>query len=245
MERRPPAVAVAGPLQPAAFLERPNRFLVRARLDSGAVVEAHLADPGRLEELLVPERRLWLHAVSRDRAHGPARRTGWTALLVQTPSGGGLVSLDTTLPNRLVAPALRAGALPELGAWSLERIEVPEAGSRLDFLLRSPRGRRLLLEVKSVTRVEDGVGLFPDAVSARAARHVRALSAIVRRREADAAVLFVVQRSDAHSVAAARAVDPEFAEALDAARAGGVRLLARRCAVTLEQVALADAVPVV
>ena len=44
-----------GTLHKAAFLGRPNRFLLRCALEeSGEEVEVHLADPGRLRELLFP-----------------------------------------------------------------------------------------------------------------------------------------------------------------------------------------------
>ena len=43
-------------LTSAVFVERLNRFAVRCRLgDTDELVEAHLADPGRLKELLVLE----------------------------------------------------------------------------------------------------------------------------------------------------------------------------------------------
>src|SRR5512142_1210460 len=57
----PISVPLLGPLVEARFLERPNRFLMLARLAAtGEVVAAHLADPGRLRELLLPGRRIWL-----------------------------------------------------------------------------------------------------------------------------------------------------------------------------------------
>ena len=43
----------------AEFIERPNRFLTRVRLD-GNIVDSHLPDPGRLKELLIPGARLLL-----------------------------------------------------------------------------------------------------------------------------------------------------------------------------------------
>jgi sugar fermentation stimulation protein A len=93
-----------GPLVRARFVERPNRFLLRAvRVDSDSeeIEEAHLPDPGRLRELLLPGAEIWLRS-----AGGPTRRTRWTAALVRSPDGSELISLDTTLPNRLLAPAL-------------------------------------------------------------------------------------------------------------------------------------------
>lgn len=292
-------------LVPARFVERPNRFLVRARLggdqpagdgmvvarpatagpkrrgDDGEadgpvgetderIVEAHLPDPGRLRELLLPDARLWL-----EPARNPLRRTRWTLRLCERPDGDGVVSLDTTLPNRLVEKALRAGRLQEFAGWRVARTEPTVGRSRFDFLLErdetpgeaggsAARGggtrrdpvregaaregtdahpsQRLLLEVKSVTLVEDGVGLFPDAVTARGARHVEELAALAAEGW-EAAVLFVLQRDDAREIRAAASIDPVFARALAAAGEAGLRILGRRCFVTLEGIALGEAVP--
>src|SRR5690554_6450071 len=82
----------------AFFVERPNRFLVRCPLTpphqeysgqtgpgnslEGPLVEAHLPDPGRLRELLLPGRSLWLTP-----ALTPARKTKWSVVLCETPEG--------------------------------------------------------------------------------------------------------------------------------------------------------------
>jgi sugar fermentation stimulation protein A len=258
-------IPLPGPLLLTRFVERPNRFLVRcagapraptAPADGRAggpdcvtanggviavdeVVEAHLADPGRLRELLIPGRRVWL----RRAVPAPGRRTHWTAVLVESPDGNGLVSVDTTLPNRLIRAALQAGALDEFAGWRLERHEVLLGRSRLDFLLADGNGRRLALEVKSVTLVEDGVALFPDAVTARGVRHLRELERISREPGWEAAVLFVAQRPDARRILAAAEIDPAFAAALADAMHQGVRVLGRRCTVALDHVALGERVP--
>lgn len=225
------------PLVEARFLDRPNRFVVLAAVDGGGEVVAHLADPGRLRELLVPGRRMGL----RPEPPVASRSTRWTALLVEAPDGDGWVSVNTTLPNRLVRRALAGDALPEFAGWRLVRWEVPFGGSRLDFLLDNPAGERLYVEAKSVTLVEDGVALFPDAVTARGARHLRELVRAVEEGH-QAAVLFVLQRPDADRIVAARRIDPDFADALSAARDAGVRVLGRRCSVTWEGIRLGEAV---
>jgi sugar fermentation stimulation protein A len=101
----------------------------------------------------------------------------------------------------------------------------------------------MLMEVKSVTLVKGGVGLFPDAVTARGARHLEELIA-ARAEGKEAAVFFLLQRPDAGRIRAARAIDPRFAETLARAREAGVRLLGRRCHVSPEGIALGDRVPV-
>ncbi len=239
-ERTRTWIPIPGELQEAVFVERPNRFLVRCRPRGKAEpVDAHLADPGRLRELLIPGVRIWLLPAS-----GPKRKTRWTALLVESPDRRGLVSVDTRIPNRLIGQALAQSALEEFGDWELLRAEATLGRSRIDFLLGRDDGRRLALEVKSVTLVEDGVGLFPDAVTARGARHARELAQLAQRDGWSAAILFVIQREDVRRFRAARELDPDFAAALDEARAQGVQIVARRCRIDLDRVTLGDTVPV-
>lgn len=235
----PVAVPVQGPLVPSRFVQRHNRFLLQVVLeDSGDAVDAHMADPGRLRELLLPGSRIWLQPAS-----SPSRKTRWTAVLVESSDKRELVSLDTTLPNRLIRRALEEDALPEVAGWTLVRAEFPLGRSRLDFLMEDAGGRQMAMEVKSVTLVEDGVALFPDAVTERGARHVKELGELARKGEWEAAVLFVVQRSDARKVRAARSIDPKFAQALEDAKLDGLRVLSRSCHVFLDRVELGAALP--
>lgn len=226
-----------GPLIAARFRDRPNRFLTVVELE-GQAVEAHLPDPGRLRELLTPGCRVWVRP-----ARGPGRKTRFTLALVESESGE-LVSVVTTLPNELVAEALRDSRIAELRDWSVARREYPWGHSRFDFLLARGGGRRMLVEVKSVTLVEQRRALFPDAVTARGTRHVRELAKACSAEGLDAAVVFVVQRRDADEVTSARSIDPAFADALLEARDAGVRLLGYRCVVTLEEARITTPLPV-
>ncbi len=209
------------PLVRARFVARPTRFLVIADLGGGREVEAHLADPGRLRELLVPGAELRLRAAP----PGGTRRTRQTAVLVRAPAPArAWVSLDTTLPNRLARDLLQRGLVRGIGPGGELRAEVARGGSRFDFVVSRPDGETLV-EVKSVTLVQDGVARFPDAPTARGARHVREIEAFVRR-GGRGVVLFVVQRHDARAVTPNRATDPAFARALASARRAGVLLRA-------------------
>lgn len=229
-------------------MERPNRFLTRVLLDGppgrpmGDPVEAHLPDPGRLRELLVPGRRVWVRPVPRPSTGKPKRRTRFTLVLVETPDRSGWVSVDTTLPNRMVGEALAEGRVEEFEGWCLDRAEVRHGGSRFDFRLVR-HGEPLFLEVKSVTLVEEGRALFPDAVTARGSRHLKELAELARSGTATA-VLFVAQRADVREIEAARSIDPTFADALATARQAGVAIYGRRCRVSPEGVELLGPVPV-
>lgn len=271
-------------VEPADFLERPNRFRILARLRAtGEVVAAHCPNPGRLRELLIPHAGVTVY-LSRERFDAepqsrgdtqsnagataspslrtsasprlrvkethPPRKTAYTLRLVAHPADGVLISLDTALPNALVWDALQAQALPPFAALTDLRREVmlpaPHADqthSRCDFAGLEPDGRRCWIEVKSVSLVEGGVALFPDAVTARGRRHLLELAERVAAGERGA-VIFVVQRPDAEHAAAHRAADPAFADALSQAAAAGVECYAWTTTVTLTGAALDRAIGV-
>ncbi len=205
-------------------MARPNRFIVEARLAGGRLVRAHLADPGRLRELLRPGVPLRLRPAPPDRN----RRTAFTVALVRAPQPPHpWVSLDTTLPNRLAARLLAAGRVAGIGrGWTIQP-EVRRGRSRFDFLLTRAGQEPILAEVKSVTLVEGGVALFPDAPTLRGTRHVRELTEVAAG-GGRGLVLFAVQRHDARVVRPHSATDPAFAAALRDARQAGVRLRAAR-----------------
>jgi sugar fermentation stimulation protein A len=104
-------------------------------------------------------------------------------------------------------------------------------------------GRQCLLEVKSVTLVEDGVALFPDAPTVRGRTHLEHLIA-ARRRGVAAAILFVIQRADVRAFAPNQEADPKFSAALRLAVRAGVRVSALRCCVDAMGVRLAASVPI-
>lgn len=116
--------------QSATFLERPNRYRVRARLEqTGEIVDAHCADPGRLRELLLPGVRVHISpaaapAFVRPRS-APPRKTAWDLRFVDHPEHGQLVSLDTRVPNRLFEEGWRAGFFSPLAGYTALRREVP------------------------------------------------------------------------------------------------------------------------
>ena len=87
----------------AEFIERPNRFLTRVRLN-GEIIDSHLPDPGRLKELLIPGVRLLL-----TKENGRNRKTQFTTQAVY--AGKTLISLNTLVPNRFVSYFLKNHSL--------------------------------------------------------------------------------------------------------------------------------------
>jgi sugar fermentation stimulation protein A len=205
----------------ATFVARPNRFIVRARLDDGSEVDTHLGDPGRLEDLLLPGATLRLLPAS-----GAKRKTAFTVSLVRADSGA-WVSVETTRANRLAEDLLRRGLVEGFPLDHDLKREAKAGKSRFDFLASRDSSPPLWIEVKSATFVSDRVARFPDAPTARGRRHVSELTERVKGGER-AMILFVVQRHDADSVEPFTAIDPEFTRVLGEAKAAGVLLRAAR-----------------
>jgi sugar fermentation stimulation protein A len=167
----------------ARFLSRPNRFLIRCHLD-GRIVSAFLPNPGRLLELLIPGRLIYL--VREESPHH--RKTLFTAVAIDRE--GVPIMLHTHRTNEVAQYLLQMGRVPGLEGTQIVKSEIRMGRNRFDFLLRKGE-KDILLEVKSCTLVGKRVAMFPDAVTERGTRHLKELA---RFSEAGigAIVLFIV-----------------------------------------------------
>ena len=213
------------PLLEGRIVKRLNRFVVVIHLN-GEEARAHLANSGRLGELLVAGRRCWAHPANRE-----GRVTTHDLVLVESAQGFP-VSVDARTPNRLFAELFRDNHPEVFSAFHHLESEVTVGASRLDFRLFGPTGIGYV-EVKSVTLVEDGTALFPDAPTARGARHLDELIAL-RAAGHEAFAVFMVQRPDAVRFAPHDASDPTFGQKLREAHAAGVQIVAYACGVDLD-----------
>jgi len=215
----------AAPLH-GRFVRRYKRFFADVRLDEGGeLVTAHCPNTGSLLGCLEEGAPVWL----RD-SGDPRRklRTTWQAVRIADT----WVNVDTSLPNRVVAEAVAAGAVPALRGYAALRREVGYgSASRIDLLLEDPRKGHCYVEVKSTTLARGRAALFPDAVTERGRKHLAELAEMVARGHR-AVQLFFVGRDDVGAFRPAWDVDPAYAEALVAARAAGVEVIAYSARVT-------------
>ncbi len=83
---------------------------------------------------------------------------------------------------------------------------------------------------------------FPDAVTARGAKHLGELAQVVADGER-AVMFYLVQRGDCSRVAIASDIDPGYARAFDEARQRGVEVFCYDCSVGPDAIVLRKALP--
>jgi len=167
----------------AKFLSRPNRFLIRCKR-KGRTISAFLPNPGRLQELLIPGRLIYL---VREK-ESPNRKTLFTAVAVDR--NGQPIMLHTLYTNKVARYLIQKGKVPGLDKARILKSEIQMGRNRFDFLLKE-ENKHILLEVKSCTLVGKRVAMFPDAVTERGARHLMELARLSEK-GTETAVLFIV-----------------------------------------------------
>ncbi|MDQ0315536.1 DNA/RNA nuclease SfsA [Amorphus orientalis] len=225
------------PLIPAVLLRRYKRFLADVRLEDGTEITVHCPNPGAMTGLTAEGSRVWL-SLSANRA----RKLPHTLELMQVD--GGLVGINTGHPNRVVETALAADEVPELAGYERVRREVRYgAASRIDLLLEGDGRPDCYVEIKNVHLMRaPGLAEFPDSVTARGARHLDELAAMVAT-GARAVMLYVVQREDCDRFALADDIDPAYAAAFERARAAGVEACVYGCSLSLTEIRLTSRLP--
>ena len=222
----------ADPLLPGRLIRRYKRFLSDVELEGGEVVVAHCANPGSMLGLAEAGSEVWLSP-----ARNPARKLRYSWELVRV--AGGLVGINTSHPNTIVAEALEAAAIPELAGYDRHRREVRYGkNSRIDLLLEGAGRRPCYLEVKNVTlKRGPQAAEFPDAVTQRGTKHLIELAEAAEA-GARSVMLFLVQRADCRRLEIAGDIDPTYARTLEQALARGVEALCYSCKVSPEAIEL-------
>jgi len=226
-------------LERGVFLRRYKRFLADVELANGEVLTVHCANTGSMKNCLAPGTHCWY-----SRSDNPKRKLPGTLEIVTTPAGA-MAGVNTARPNVLVREGIENGVISELQGYPTLRSEVRygSENSRIDLLLERDT-KKCFVEVKNVTLgLPLGLGLFPDAVTARGAKHLRELVAMVAAGHR-AVLVFCVQHSGIERVAPADEIDPEYGRMLRTAMANGVEVLAYKCRMARGEIAIEQKIDV-
>lgn len=214
------------------FHSRPNRFIAKVWVQKENATQleyitnsedyiletVHVKNTGRCKELLLPEAEVILEV-----SDNPNRKTKYDLIGVYK-EGLGWVNIDSQAPNKVVKEWL------EKQNYSYIKPEYTYGDSRIDFYMEK-EDRKYFMEVKGCTLEIDGIGYFPDAPTERGVKHLRELTKAVSDGYICSAA-FVIQMEGVNEVRANVATHKEFGEALEAAKAAGVKVLCLGCRVT-------------
>lgn len=231
------------PLKRGRLLRRYKRFLADVALDDGTEVTASCPNTGSMLGLTRPGSVVWL---SESDSATRKYRHAWEMIEDDMGRGTTLVGINSGLPNRIVAEAIAAGTIAPLAGYASMRPEQKYgAASRIDLLLEDDARGRAYVEIKNVHLSRSaGLAEFPDSVTARGAKHLAELSAMVREGHR-AVMLYLVQRADADAFAVAGDIDKTYLAALASAKAAGVEALAYRCSLAPDEIVIEREIPVV
>ena len=184
-----------GPLFPALFHERKNRFLASI-LINGHKATCHVADTGRLREILTANRKIY---VVKNRE---GLKTDYSLVLAKMDDGWILV--NTSLHSRIVRTVIEKGVLGFVPT-SIQP-EVTYGQSRLDFLIDNT----IFIEVKASNLLTNNVCLFPDAPTKRGTRHLNEL--IKARKSGYRSIILILCLRDCTCFSPNLYLDPAFSD---------------------------------
>ncbi|MBT5047676.1 MAG: DNA/RNA nuclease SfsA [Rhodospirillaceae bacterium] len=225
------------PLLRGTLVKRYKRFLADVTLENGDEITAHVANSGSMLGLKEPGMEVWLSL-----SDNPKRKLKYSWELVR--HGDGLVGINTMHPNKLVAEAIEDGTITELSGYDGLRREVKYGkNSRIDILLTSESRPDCYVEIKSVTLRRDSEAEFPDAVTARGAKHLVEMTDMVAG-GARAVMVYLVQREDCAAFSIADDIDPTYAANLTKALSKGVEAICYVCRLTPEKITVEHTIPI-
>lgn len=249
------------------IINRYKRFLADVILDNGEAVTAHVANSGSMTTCWEKD------AVVALTWHGEnnERKLKYSLQAVKMPDGW--VSVNTMNPNKAVAQAIIAGAIPSLQGYELLQSETKASvGSRFDLtlynsrqgkaantelLLKPERAGKIenqatsrksdlpitIVEIKNATLRDHEGVTFPDAVTTRGQKHLHHLITL-KKAGYRCIILFFAGRSNTRWVAPARIIDPAYAESLKEAVECGVEALALKVDVSADGLMIMGEIPV-
>lgn len=233
------------PLQQVTLLRRYKRFLADVVDEQGNGFTVHCPNTGSMKHCVLDKPQRAFISDSQN----PKRKYRHTLEAIQVAHEH-WAGVNTGRANDLVYEAVLAGKVPGVSPANGVEREVAFADSRFDLALGERAHPHTFIEVKNVTLgpgpddKDNGLILFPDAVTMRGQKHLQTLMQVVDEGK-QAVLFFCVQHTGATAMSPADAIDKRYGELLREAHQKGVQLLAWRVAISSEEFVLEAPLPVV
>jgi len=227
-------------MQSGRLIKRYKRFLADIELENGRELTVHCPNTGSMKNCADPGSTVWIQDSGNLKRKYPF---GWELVQVE---GRFWACINTGRANALIREGIETGVISELQGYESLRQEVKygDENSRIDLLLEDQNKPCCYVEIKNVTLLENnGIGAFPDAVTARGAKHLRELMLMVEQGHR-AVLMFCVAHTGIERVRPADHIDPEYGQLLREAVSAGVEVYAYGARITPDEVTISRPLPV-
>lgn len=197
------------------LIKRYKRFLADVELESGEKVTAHCTNTGSMKSVNIPGEDVLLTPVK-----DPKRKTKFTWEMIKINDQW--VGVNTGNANTLAFEWVSNNEILGLENLNDLKREQKFGDSRFD-IYGFDGEKQVWMEVKNVSLKEGEFALFPDAVTTRGQKHLKTLMHVIEQGHR-AAMIYVIQRSDVNQFAAAKDIDPDYAQLLEEAKQKGVEV---------------------
>lgn len=219
------------------LVKRYKRFLADVELENNEIVTAHCPNSGSMKGCAMPGSPVWIST-----SDNPKRKLKYTWELLQAKDS--MIGINTQVPNKLIKAAIENNQISEFTKFTKVRAEVKTSDhTRLDLLLENGAQETCYVEIKNCTLVENGVAMFPDAVTTRGQKHLDELVRL-KKQGHRAVIFYLIQRMDARVFTPAAMIDKDYAQKLKNAVKNGVEIVTRDTFIDPEIIQLRRSVPV-
>lgn len=219
------------------LIQRYKRFLADIKLADGRIITVHCPNSGRMTGCAEPGSVVFVSP-----ANNPKRKLKYTWELTKLTHAN-WIGVNTMRTNRIVEEALSQRRIPGLDEFDKLSREVKYGkNSRIDFLLSTQDSTKVFIEVKNVSLVENGIAMFPDAITVRGQKHLCELMQ-VRKNGQRAVMFYLVNRQDAKIFKPADKIDPDYARLLRDAKSKGVEIFVYQTEADNKSITLGKSLP--
>ncbi len=224
------------PLIAGTIVRRYRRSLADVKLENGEMVTVHSPALGPMTGCYRPGMPVLL-SDSQDASR--KHMLTWEMISIDDT----WIGINPSVARRVLQESIESGRVPSLASYQVQRETRYGLNRRTDLILQGMEDN-CFINAYSVSWVEGGDALFPDAPNPRVCEQIAELADITAQGHR-AMIFLLVQRGDAQRLRLADTVDAAIPEALRDARKAGVELVAYRARITMEEIDLGEEIDIV
>ena len=219
------------------LINRYKRFFTDVKIGK-EIVTAHCPNTGSMKGLLNEGNEVYV-----SKNDDPKRKLKYTLEIIKVNKN--LVGVNTHFANKIAFHGLSNNLVKEVANNDSIKPEVFfDKETRFDFFIEKNK-QKIFVEIKNVTLFrEEKTAEFPDAVTSRGSKHLKALITAIKKGY-KSYLLFLVQIEGVESFKIAKDIDKEYYKNYLLAKKAGVKFLAYRCKINLKEIIIEKKIKII